>query len=91
MNKITIFLVIVMVALSFGLGTTMQSKAQGQNYSGIEPFATSGDRLGFLDRNNGRLYIYDSNTLSCLFIGQIQSLGQPIQQITSTAVHTINE
>jgi hypothetical protein len=91
MNKIIIFLMIVITALSFSLATTMQSKAQDKSYSGIVPFATSGNRLGFLDQSNGRVYIYDSDTLNCLFVGQIQSLGKPIQMITSTTVHSINE
>ena len=85
MNKIPIFLVIIIVALSFGLGTTMQSKAQDRNYSGIIPFATSGDRIGFLDQSNGRVYIYDNNVVNCLFVGQIQSLGKPINVVSAAS------
>ncbi len=83
MNKITIFLVIVIVALSFCLGTTMQSKAQDKNYSGIVPFVTSNDRVGFLDQSNGRIYVYDNNIANCVFIGQIRSLGESINLISS--------
>ena len=85
MNKIPIFLVIIIVALSFGLGTTMQSKAQDRNYSGIVPFATSSDRIGFFDQSNGRVYIYDNNVVNCLFIGQIQSLGKPINVVSAAS------
>ena len=42
MNKTTAFLLIVITALSFILGATVQSKAQNKNYSGIVPFATGG-------------------------------------------------
>ncbi len=47
MNKITAFLLIVITALSFSLGTTMQSKAQNKSFAGIMPFVTSNDRVGF--------------------------------------------
>ena len=83
MNKTTAFLLIVITALSFTLGATMQSHAQGKSFAGVIPFITTTDRVGFLDQSNGRIYMYDSNVTECLFIGQIQSLGQPIQSITS--------
>ena len=76
MNKITASLVIVITALSFILGTTLQSKAQNKTLAGVMPFVTNNDRVGFLDQNTGRIYIYDNNISQCLFIGQIQSLGQ---------------
>ncbi len=88
MNKITIFLVVVITALSFSLGATMQSKAQDKNYSGIVPFVTSNDRVGFLDQSNGRIYVYDSNIAQCLFVGQIESLGKPINVVSSNTIDT---
>ncbi|MBF0528947.1 MAG: hypothetical protein HQK55_06705, partial [Deltaproteobacteria bacterium] len=48
MNKITVFLIIVITALSFSLGATMQCKAQNKSFAGIMPFITSIDRVGFL-------------------------------------------
>jgi hypothetical protein len=89
MNKITAFLVIVIMALCFTLGATMQGKAQDKNYSGIVPFVTSNDRVGFLDQSNGRIYMYDSNIVNCLFVGQIQSLGQPINVISASSPNTL--
>ena len=83
MNKTTAFLLIVITTLSFILGATMQSKAQDKNYSGIVPFVTTTDRVGFMDQSNGRIYVYDSNISQCLFVGQIQTLGQPIQVISA--------
>ena len=91
MNKTTAFLLIVIASLSFILGTTIKSKAQDKNYSGIVPFVTSNDRVGFLDQSNGRVYIYDSNIVNCLFVGQIQNLGQPINIISSNLPNTINQ
>jgi len=40
---------------------------------------TSSDRLGFLDQSNGRIYVYDNTFSQCVFVGQLQSLGLPIQ------------
>jgi len=91
MNKITLFLVIVIGALSFCLGTTKQSKAQDKNFTGIIPFVISNDRVGFFDQSNGRVYIYDNHISQCLFIGQIQSLGQPVNAVSSNPVSTINQ
>ena len=48
MNKTTVFLLIVITALSFTLGATIQSKAQEKSYVGIIPFITSNDRCRFL-------------------------------------------
>jgi hypothetical protein len=83
MNKTTAFLLIVITALSFILGATVQSKAQNKNYSGIVPFAT-GERIGFFDQSNGRVYIYDNKIINCLFVGQMQGLGQPISIIPAS-------
>jgi hypothetical protein len=90
MNKTTAFLLIVITALSFILGATVQSKAQNKNYSGIVPFATGGDRIGFFDQSNGRVYIYDNNIVNCLFVAQIQSLGQPINIISASNPTIVN-
>lgn len=90
MNKITVFLLVIIMALSFLLGASMQSKAENKTYTGIMPFVTSNDRIGFVDQNNGRIYIYDSNISKCLFIGQIDTLGQSINTLASTPATTLN-
>jgi hypothetical protein len=59
----------------------MQSKAQTKTLPGVIPFVTNSDRLGLLDQTTGRIYMYDSNFSQCVFQGQIQALGQPIQAI----------
>jgi len=82
MNKITAFLVIIITALSFILGATLQGKAENKSFAGIIPFITTNDRVGFFDQTNGRVYMYDNNISQCLFIGQVTGLGQPIQVIT---------
>ena len=83
MNKITAFLVVLITALSFILGATVQGKAQNKSFAGIIPFGTTGDRIGFLDQTNGRIYVYDNNISQCVFTGQITGLGQPIEIISS--------
>ncbi len=90
MNKLTFGLSSIIVALSFCLGTAINSRAQDKSFSGVIPFVTSNDRVGFLDQNNGKVYVYDNNLGSCVFTGQIQTLGAPIQVISSPAVNTVN-
>jgi hypothetical protein len=89
MNKLTTLLVVVIMALSFTLGTTMPSKAQNKSFVGILPFMSDNGRVGFLDQNNGRVYLYDNNISQCLFVGQIQNLGQPIQVISANSANSI--
>jgi len=81
MNKTTAILLIVIATLSIFLGSTIQSKAQNKSFAGVIPFTTSSDRLGFLEQSTGKIYMYDSNYSQCVFIGQLQGLGQPIQMI----------
>ena len=84
MNKLTTFLAITIAALSFCLGTTMQSKAQGRGFSGVVPFVTASDHVGFFDQTNGRVFIYDSNLANCTFVGQLDNLGKPINVLAAT-------
>ena len=83
MNKITIFLLVVVMALSFCLVMTMKATAQQKSFVGVMPFVTSSDRVGFWDHTTGRVYIYDSNIKNCLFVGQMRDLGQPLQTLSS--------
>ena len=88
MNKITIFLLVIIMALCFSLGATRPSKAQDKSFAGIIPFVTSNDRVGFMDQSTGKVYMYDSNISQCLFVGQIQELGKPIQVIAAKETNT---
>ena len=98
MNKITAFLLIIITTLSFTFGATMQSKAQNKDqnktqtksFLDVVPFVTNNDRVGFFDQKTGRIYIYDNNVSQCLYIGQIQDLGQPIQTFTTNNMNTSN-
>ena len=84
MNKITIFLVIVIAVLSFSLGATMESKAQNRSFGGVIPFGTTSDRIGFFDQTNGRIYVYDDNISECLFTGQLTELGKDVRTINKS-------
>ena len=98
MNKITAFLLIIITTLSFTLGATIQSKAQNKNqnktqtknFTGVVPFVTNNDRVGFFDQKNGRIYVYDNNISQCLYVGQIQDLGQPVQAVSAANMNTSN-
>ena len=83
MNKITVFLLIVIMTLSFIVGATMQGKAQNKSFAGVIPFVSSTDRVGFFDQSSGKIYMYDSDLSECLFVGQLAGLGQPIQKMQS--------
>jgi len=84
MNKTTAILLTVIATLSFIIGTTVQSKAQNKSFAGIVPFMSSSDRLGFFDQTSGKVYMYDNNFSECVFVGQIQSLGQAIQVVSKS-------
>ena len=52
--------------------------AQTANFGGVVPFSTPAGRLGLFNQNNGKIYIYDANLQNCVYIGQVEQLGQPI-------------
>ena len=81
MNKTNCLLLLILIVLSFVLGSTLTCKAQSKSFTGIMPFMTSTNRLVFFDQGNGKIYVYDDNFNQCLFIGQLQDLGQSISKI----------
>ncbi|MBF0511084.1 MAG: hypothetical protein HQL13_02015 [Candidatus Omnitrophica bacterium] len=90
MNKLTVFLIVVVTVLSFCLGSAVQCKAQAKSYAGIIPFVVGSDRIGLLDQNTGKIYVYDNNISQCIFTGQIQNLGQPIASIGTNSGNNSN-
>ncbi len=50
------------------------SSAQNNTFSGVYPFTTT-QGLGLFDQNTGKIYVYDSDFKTCLYQGQIESLG----------------
>ena len=84
MNKMTIFLLILIVFLGISLTTTIQSKAQTKGFAGVMPFISSNNRMGFFDQNNGKIYMYDDNISQCLFVGQVTALGEKIIKLTKS-------
>ena len=54
------------------------------------PFVTSNDRVGFMDQANGRIYLYDGNLTNCIFVGQIDSLGKPINVINANSPESLS-
>ena len=92
MNKMTAFLVLLITVLSFCLGATLQGHALATKggFEGIMPFVTSNDRVGFMDQANGRIYLYDGNLTNCIFVGQIDSLGKPINVINANSPESLS-
>jgi len=84
MNKKVSLLLMGIIVLSCGLLVATTSKATGKSFAGVVPFATSGDRFGFFDQNDGKIYLYDSNISQCVFRGQLEDLGKPIQAVDVT-------
>ena len=87
-------MIITIMALCFTLGAAIQGgaeeKVRSRSFAGVIPFVTSNDRVGFFDQNNGRFYMYDSDVAKCVFVGQIHSLGKPIEAIlTNTGTSNI--
>ena len=81
MNKITLFLSVLCIILSFMLGSAIQSKADGKSFAGVVPFATSNGFFGFFNQNDGKFYLYDNNISECTFTGQLDELGKTITKI----------
>jgi len=90
MNKITTFLSIIITTLCFMLVAQMQGKAQNKTFANVIPFVTNNDRLGFFNQSNGKIFIYDNNFSQCLYVGQIQELGQSIQSISAKNMNITN-
>ena len=59
MDKKTSLLLIITACLSFFLGQTISTKAEGRGFSGVIPFNTPAGMLGFFDQNNGKIYVYE--------------------------------
>lgn len=76
MKRIALFSLILAVVLTLAV-TTTKASASKQDFEDIEIFqAFTG--VAFLDKDNGRIYIYDSTLEHCVEIRQLSNLGEPI-------------
>lgn len=74
-------LAIILLATNMILLVTQRSTAQSKNFYTVVPFVTQAGRMGFFDQENGKIYIYDNDVKSPLFVAQLTDLGMPIEQI----------
>lgn len=81
MNKTAYYLLTVIVVFGAVLLMNTKSRAGGKSFSGVVPFATNAGRFGFFDRNDGKIYFYDSDLSQCIFVGQLEDLGKPIKAV----------
>lgn len=52
-----------------------------QNFNQVQVISYASGMTGFFDSQTGRLYVYDSNMENCLFIRQINELGNPLKRL----------
>lgn len=86
-NFYKIICVCALVMGSIFIGSTVKSTAQENqtiqtaSFPGVVPFSMSSGRFGFFEQGTGKIYIYDENISHCVYIGQLQKLGEPVPQI----------
>lgn len=78
MQKSTIILMGLVILVSVWMLRPQTGLAQANTFAGVVPFSTSAGTFGFFDQNSGKLYMYDNNLTKCIFIGQVENLGEPI-------------
>lgn len=85
------FLIAGLIILIIGLGLSIFSYVQAQSdsviygakmqsFSYLQAFF-SGEKIGFFDTREGKIYIYNSGTKDCEKILQLKSPGNPLLQI----------
>ena len=82
MKKIILGVVATVLALGgYFWGSSQPSLAQSKSYNSIIPFITASGRVCFFDQSKGKIYIYDNDLTTCLFIGELDELGKPLKII----------
>ena len=65
--------------LSFMLGRLGFVQAEeSQNFSMVETFTTAGGYVGFFNKSDGKVYLYDGDLKECVQISQMKKLGDPM-------------
>ena len=82
MKKIALGIAAAVIGLGgFFWGSVQPSLAQGKSFGNVFPFISASGRVCFFDQAKGKLYIYDNDMKTCLFIGEIEELGEPIKTV----------
>ena len=69
---------------SLFIGSTVKSMAQNAptySFPGVTAFTTSSGRFGLFESGTGKIFLYDDNLSDCVFIGQLKTLGEPIEKL----------
>ena len=83
-NAYKILCLCALVLGSIFIGSTVKSMAQTEaphSFPGVTAFTTSSGRFGLFESGTGKIFLYDDNLSSCVFIGQLKTLGEPIEKI----------
>lgn len=84
MKKILFLNVLVLAAAVF-LFFQKPLAAQTSGFYRVFPLVTAAGQVGFFDQQDGKLYVYDAKLEDCIFIVQIDKLGEPLKQFKSAA------
>ncbi|MDD5045167.1 MAG: hypothetical protein PHU91_02455 [Candidatus Omnitrophica bacterium] len=87
-----IFLISACIVLILGLGavifaqmdygtTTEKYGAKLGSFSYIQAFFAPDNKVGFFDNRDGKIYIYDTESNSCVKILQVNQLGNPLLRV----------
>ena len=60
---------------------SMAQNAPSYSFPGVTAFTTSSGRFGLFESGTGKIFLYDDNISDCVFIGQLKTLGEPIEKI----------
>ena len=69
---------------SLFIGSNVKSMAQNAptySFPGVSAFTTSSGRFGLFESGTGKIFLYDDNISECVFIGQLKTLGEPIEKL----------
>lgn len=80
MKKLNYLLLLIIIGLVV-IVLKSNSIAAQKSFVGVVPFTTVGGLMGFFDQNNGKVYLYDGNLKNCVFVSQVEELGEQMQEI----------
>jgi hypothetical protein len=80
MKKILFLNVLVMAFAAF-LFLQRPLSAQTSGFFRVFPLVTAAGQVGFFDQQDGKLYVYDAQLEDCIFIVQLDTLGEPLKKI----------
>ncbi len=80
---------IILALMPFGILPRPSWADATPDFEKIIPFTTATGRLGFFDKSNGNIFVYDENWKNCVFKGQLKTLGAPLETIAGTEASSL--